>query len=67
MACMKLSVEIPDEQAQQLKEAADRLGVGVEQLARAAIADLTGQPAADFEVAAARVLRKNKELYERLS
>lgn len=64
---MKLSLEIPDEQAQQLQEAADRLGVGIEQLARAAITDLTGQQAADFQQAAARVLHKNKELYERLA
>jgi pyruvate-formate lyase-activating enzyme len=64
---MKLSLEIPDEQAQRLQEAADRLGIDVKQLAEAAITDLTGQQAADFEAAAARVLRKNKELYERLS
>lgn len=64
---MKLSVDIPDEQAQRLQEAADRLGVRVEQLARAALADLAGQQAADFESAAARVLGKNKELYRRLS
>jgi hypothetical protein len=64
---MKLSVDIPDEQAQRLQEAADRLGVRVEQLARAALADLAGQQAVDFESAAARVLGKNKELYRRLS
>lgn len=64
---MKLSVEIPDEQAEQLKEAADRLGVRVEQLARAAIADLTARQAADFEAASTYVLQKNKELYRRLS
>jgi hypothetical protein len=64
---MKLSLDIPDEEAQQLRQAADRLGVGVEQLARAAIADLAGQQAADFEGAASRVLAKNKELYRRLA
>ncbi len=58
---MKLSLEIPDEEAKQLRLAADRLGVGVEQLARAAIADLAGQQAADFESAAGRILEKNKE------
>jgi hypothetical protein len=64
---MRLSVEIPEAQAQQLQEAAGRLGVRVEQLAQAAIADLMGQQAVDFENAAARVLEKNEELYRRLS
>ena len=64
---MKLSLEIPEEEAKQLREAADRLGVAVEQLARAAITDLAGQQAADFDQVAARILAKNKELYRRLS
>jgi len=64
---MKLSLEIPDAEADQLRLAAERLGVGVEQLARAAIADLAGHLTADFEKAAARILNKNKELYRRLA
>jgi hypothetical protein len=64
---MKLSVEIPEENAAQLRTVADRLGVGLEQLARAAIVDLAGQQSADFENAASRVLSKNKELYRRLA
>ena len=64
---MKLSLEIPEEQAEQLRLVAERLGVGVEQLARTALADLAGQQAADFEEAAARILEKNKELYRRLA
>ncbi|MCM2258767.1 MAG: DNA-binding protein, partial [Vicinamibacteria bacterium] len=63
----KLSVEIPDENAVQLRTVADRLGVGLEQLARAAIVDLAAQQAADFENATSRVLSKNKELYRRLA
>jgi len=63
---MKLSVEIPDSQARQLEEVAERLGVPIEQLAQAAIADLTAKQAADFEAAATRVLEKNLELYRRL-
>jgi hypothetical protein len=46
---------------------ADRLAVGLEQLARAAIVDLAAQQAADFENATSRVLSKNKELYRRLA
>jgi hypothetical protein len=64
---MKLSVEIPEEAAQQLRVAAERLGIGVEQLASAAITGLAGQQGADFEAAVARVLDKNKELYRRLA
>lgn len=64
---MKLSVELSDEQALRLQEAAERLGIELEQLARAALADLASQQAADFEQAAARVLSKNRELYRRLS
>jgi hypothetical protein len=64
---VKLSLEIPDPQAQQLREAAERLGVAVETLAQAAVADLAGQCASDFEDAAARVLKKNEELYRRLA
>jgi len=64
---MKLSLEIPDPQAEQLRETAERLGVAVETLAQAAVADLAGQCAADFEDAAARVLKKNEELYRRLA
>jgi hypothetical protein len=64
---MKLALDIPDTQAQQLREAADRLGVPVEMLAQAALSDLAGQCAADFEAAAARVLEKNNELYRRLA
>ena len=64
---MKLTLEIPEAEAQQLRLASERLGVGVEQLARAAISDFAGQQAADFEGAAARILTKNKELYRRLA
>ncbi len=64
---MKLSLEISDEQASRLREAAERLGVGVEQLAQAAVVDLTNQQAADFEAASDRVLEKNQELYRRLA
>ena len=64
---MRLSVEIPEGQAQQLREAAGRLGVGLEQLAQAAIAGLANQQAADFESAMARVPRKNEQLYRRFA
>jgi predicted transcriptional regulator len=64
---MSLVVEIPDELASQLRELAERLGIPLEQLARAALADLAGQQAVDFQDAAARVLAKNAELYRTLA
>jgi predicted nuclease of restriction endonuclease-like RecB superfamily len=64
---MNLLVELPDEEASELRKVADRLGIGLEQLARAALADLAGKQAADFEAATARVLVKNAELYRRLA
>ena len=64
---MNLLVELPDEQADELRRLAERLGIALEQLARAALADLAGKQAADFETAADRVLAKNAELYRRLA
>jgi hypothetical protein len=63
---VKLSLEIPEAQAEELRSTAARLGVTVEQLAQAAIADLTSRSASDFEGAARRVL-KNRGLYGRLA
>ncbi len=64
---MKLAIQLTDQQASRLEQEAKRLGVATEELARAAVVELVNQPADDFRVAAARVLRKNAELYERLS
>ncbi len=64
---MKLSVEVNGDQERQLKEVAKRLNVRPEDLATAAVQDLLAQAEADFQDAASRVLRKNRELYRRLS
>jgi hypothetical protein len=64
---MTLNLELDDQQAQRLREAAGRLNVSVNDLARAAINDLLAKPDNDFERAAARVLAKNAELYKRLA
>ena len=64
---MTLNLELDDEQAQRLREAARRLNVSVNDLARAAINDLLTKPDSDFERAATRVLTKNAELYKRLA
>ena len=64
---MKISIELSKEQAELLRSAAERLGVRLEDLARAGVADLLRQPDEDFQTAAAHVLRKNEELYRRLA
>jgi hypothetical protein len=64
---MKLSIELSPAQAEKLREEARRLGLNPEELATAAVADLLGTESDDLDVAARRVLRKNKELYNRLS
>jgi hypothetical protein len=64
---MVLPVELTESQLESLRQRAKTLGVSPEQLAAAAVADLVGKPAEDFEHAAARVLSKNADLYRRLA
>ncbi len=64
---MKLAIELSPEQQKQLAATAHRLNIPVEALAAAAVRDLVAFPAAEFEAAAEELLKKNRELYERLS
>ena len=64
---MKVAIELPPAQAAQLEAEAKRLGVPLEELARAAVTDLLAAPDAAFQEAAARILEKNRELYRRLA
>lgn len=64
---MKVVIELPASQAAQLQTEAKRLGVSVEDLARAAVTDLLAAPDADFQAAATRLLAQNVELYRRLA
>jgi uncharacterized protein YdbL (DUF1318 family) len=64
---MKISVEVNGNQERQLTEIAKRLNVRPEDLASAAVQDLLAQAEGDFQEAAGRVLKKNHELYRRLS
>ena len=64
---MTLNLELDDQQARRLQEAASRLNVSVNDLAIAAINDLLAKPDRDFERAVTRVLEKNTELYKRLA
>ncbi len=64
---MTLNLELDDQQIQRLQDAARRLKVSVNDLAKAAINDLLSKPDQDFERAAKHVLEKNAELYKRLA
>lgn len=64
---MNVTFELPPAQAEKLQQVADRLGVSPSELARAAVSDLIAERSDDFEQAAERILRKNAELYRRLS
>ena len=63
----QLQLELTESQMQSLRERAKSLGIPVEQLASALVADLTAHQADDFQQAAARILAKNAELYKRLA
>ena len=64
---MKLYLDLTESQNEKLDSTAKRLGIRPEQLAKAALDDLLDKLQEDFEVAAQRVLRKNEDLYRRLS
>lgn len=64
---MKVAIELPSAQAIQLENEARRLGVSVEDLARAAVTDLLAAPDAAFQAAAERILARNLDLYRRLA
>jgi uncharacterized protein YigA (DUF484 family) len=64
---MKVAIDLGEVQLERLRNEAARLGVPIEELARAAVNDLLAVPSEDFEHVTTRVLEKNKELYERLS
>jgi hypothetical protein len=64
---MRIAIELPEAQAEQLRGEARRLGVEPQELAKAAVLDLLHRQPADFQSAAAYVLEKNRELYRRLA
>ena len=64
---MEFFIELSPAQIERLRLEAERLGLKPEELARAAIADLLATTGEDFKAAAARVLKKNEELYRRLA
>jgi hypothetical protein len=63
---MKISIELPEPEADKLRGEAERLGVKPEDLATAAVVDLLRRGASDFEAASRYVLEKNLDLHRRL-
>jgi hypothetical protein len=64
---MALVIELPVNQFEKLRGIATQIGVLPEYLAKAAISDLICVGEDDFHSAADYVIRKNEELYRRLS
>jgi antitoxin FitA len=62
-----ITINIPDEQLQQLQVMAQANGISPEELLRATIEDWLNYPNSDFEQVANYVLKKNSELYRRLA
>jgi hypothetical protein len=61
-----LEIHIPDEIASKIEQAADHLGISIDQLLQESVEEKIERDA-QFERAAGRVLEKNAELYRRLS
>jgi len=63
----EITISLEDEQAQALRTLASRLGLSVEELARAGLVDLLARPDEAVSQVFDRILSKNKELYRRLA
>jgi predicted transcriptional regulator len=62
-----LTINLPDREAQRLRDLARDLGTSPEELAAAAIRERIERESKDFDAVAERVVEKNTELYRRLS
>lgn len=61
------SISLSEKQSQQLREIADQYNVAPEELIRASVEDLLIHQQNDFQTALEYVLKKNRELYKRLT
>lgn len=62
-----ITITLPEEQLQKLQEIAMRFQITPEELVRISIEELLARPEEEFQKALEYVLRKNTELYRRLS
>ncbi len=64
---MTITLSLTEPQEKAVRQLAAELRLSVEDVARLALLDLLGRGDDDFESAAEHVLKKNAELYRRLS
>lgn len=62
-----ITISLTDEQSAKLSELSKRLNLTIEELARIGVEDLLNGSDEQFEQAAQHVLKKNAELFRRLS
>lgn len=61
------SIELPDEQAERLRDLAKLAGVSPEEMLGVGLREWLARPQGDFAEAAVYVLQNNAELYKRLA
>jgi len=62
-----ITISLPDDRLQKLREIATRFRVAPEELVRVSIEELLTRPEEEFRQALEYVLNKNAELYRRLA
>ena len=62
-----ITISLPDDRLQKLKEIATRFSIAPEELVRVSVEELLTRPEEDFRRALEYVLDKNAELYRRLA
>ena len=62
-----LEVQLPEQTASKLEEAAERLGISPEELLLLSVEEKLEQLDAEFRASSDYVLKKNAELYRRLA
>ncbi len=62
-----ITIALPDDRLQKLRETAAELNVSPEELVRVSIEELLTRPEEAFQRAADYVLKKNADLYRRLA
>lgn len=64
---VQITVALPEDRLQELKEVAARLNVSVETLVRVSVEELLAKPDESFRNTLDYVLKKNEDLYRRLA
>lgn len=62
-----LTINLPDREAQRLRDIARDLGISPEELAADVIRERIEREAQSFDAVAERIMEKNEELYRRFS